>query len=78
MSMIFTLTLHSPKFNENVNLLERESKILIDWFSFNWMQAYSNKFQTIAVGKQTHDKSPIFHSDPISINGLLERPKYTQ
>ena len=51
-----------------INVLESESKILIDWFSFNCMQANPNKFQAIAVGKRKHDKSPVFNFGPISVN----------
>lgn len=62
-----TLSFHSPNFNKIISVLESESKILIDWFSFNCMQANPNKFQAIAVGKRTHDKSPVFNFGPISV-----------
>ena len=63
-----TLSFHSPNFNEIINVLESESKILIDWFSFNCTQANPNKFQAIAIGKRTHDESPVFNLGPISVN----------
>ena len=37
-----------------VRVLQCEGKILIDWFSFNCMQANPNKFQAKAAGKRTH------------------------
>ena len=43
------LSFHSPNFNEIINVLDRASIILIDWFSFNCMQANPNKFQAIAI-----------------------------
>ena len=47
-----TLSFHSPDFNELIKFLQQEGKILIDWFSFNCMQANPGKFQAIAVGKK--------------------------
>ena len=46
-----TLSFHSPDFNDLIKFLQQEGKILIDWFSFNCMQANPGKFQAIAVGK---------------------------
>ncbi|KAH3701664.1 hypothetical protein DPMN_076655 [Dreissena polymorpha] len=37
-----------------------ESNILIDWFTFNCMQANPDKFQAIAVGKRTSSRNPSF------------------
>ena len=54
-----TLSFHSPDFNELIMFLQQEGKILIDWFSFNCMQANPGKFQAIAVGKKTFGKSPV-------------------
>lgn len=42
-----TLSFHSPNFNKIISVLESESKILIDWFSFDCMQANPNKFQPL-------------------------------
>ena len=42
------------------SVIEEESQIIIDWFSFNCMKAKPDKFQAIAVGKRTHDKFPVF------------------
>ena len=47
--------------------LQQEGKILIDWFSFNCMQANPGKFQAIAVGKKTFEKSPVFSFDTVNI-----------
>ncbi len=44
-----TLSFHSPDFDELKQVLQDESKILIDWFKFNCMQANPDKFQAIAV-----------------------------
>lgn len=62
-----TLSFHSPDFNELIKFLQREGKILIDWFSFNCMQANPEKFQAIAVGKKTFDKSPVFSFETVNI-----------
>ena len=62
-----TLSFHSPDFDEILRVLQREGKILIDWFCFNCMQANPNKFQAIAVGKRTHEKFPTFHFGSINI-----------
>ena len=55
-----TMSFHSPDFEELIKVLQCEGKILIDWFGFNCMQANPNKFQAIAVGKRTREKSPSF------------------
>jgi hypothetical protein len=39
-----------------IDILEKESSVLIDWFKFNCMQANPDKFQAIAVGNKTHAK----------------------
>ena len=62
-----TLSFHSPDFNELIMFLQQEGKILIDWFSFNCMQANPGKFQAIAVGKKTFGKSPVFSFDTVNI-----------
>ena len=62
-----TLSFHSPDFNELIKFLQQEGKILIDWFSFNCMQANPGKFQAIAVGKKTFEKSPVFSIESVNI-----------
>ena len=62
-----TLSFHSPDFDEILRVLQSEGKILIDCFCFNCMQANPNKFQAIAVGKRTHEKSPTFNFGSINI-----------
>jgi hypothetical protein len=49
------------------SVLESESNSLIDWFNFNHMQANPDKFQAIAVGKQTHDLTPVFKVGNVDI-----------
>ena len=56
-----TLSYCSTNYDNLINVLESESKILIDWFHFNCMQANPEKFQAIAVGKKTAQKSPTFN-----------------
>ena len=48
-----TLSVHSPKFDFIVCVLQSESENLIDRFNFNCMKANADKFQAIAVGKKT-------------------------
>ena len=62
-----TLSFHSPDFSELIKFLQQEGKILIDWFSFNCMQANPGKFQAIAVGKKTFEKSPVFRFESVNI-----------
>ena len=63
-----TLSFHSPNFDDVVNVLQQESNILINWFHFNCMQANPEKFQAIAVGKKSFDKSPIFQIGTANIS----------
>ena len=62
-----TLSFLSPDFEELTKVLQCEGKILIAWFRFNCMQANPNKFQTIAAGKRTHEKSTSFKFGSIDI-----------
>ena len=39
-----TLSLHSPIFDQIINVSQEEGKMLIDWFCFNCVQANPNKF----------------------------------
>ena len=50
------LSFCSPDFDLLISTLESESKILIEWFRVNKMQANPDKFQVLAVGKETYDK----------------------
>jgi hypothetical protein len=49
------------------NTLENESKILINWFNINKMQANPDKFQAIAVGKITNEHLKEFQIDNVTI-----------
>ena len=52
-----TLSYCSTNFDDLVKVLQEESNILIDWFTFNCMQANPDKFQAIAIGKRTASKN---------------------
>jgi hypothetical protein len=56
-----TLSFCSPDFDLLISTLESESKIVIEWFRVNKMQANPDKFQVLAVGKKTYDKNPSIH-----------------
>ena len=56
-----TLFFCSPDFDLLISTLESESKIIIEWFRVNKMQANPDKFQVLAVGKKTYDKNPSIH-----------------
>ncbi|KAK3101622.1 hypothetical protein FSP39_004953 [Pinctada imbricata] len=56
-----TLSFASPNFKQLINVLETESNILIDWFTFNCMKANPEKFQAIAIGKKTFNKETVFN-----------------
>lgn len=62
-----TLSYASNSKSDLVNILEKESLILIDWFSINQMKANPEKFQAIALGKKTHDLNLTFNLDSIEI-----------
>ena len=55
-------------YNTLINVLEKESSILIEWFNFNCMQANPDKFQAIAVGKKTYAKEPVFNIESANIS----------
>ena len=55
-----TLSFATPDFNKLISVLQAESNSLIDWFHFNCMKANPDKFQAIAIGKRTFEKSPVF------------------
>ena len=50
-----TLAFSNSKIDILKNTLENKSKILINWFNINKMQANPDKFQVIAVGKMTNE-----------------------
>jgi hypothetical protein len=56
-----TLSFCSPDYDLLISTLESESKILIEWFRVNKMQANPYKFQVLAVGKKIYDKNPSMH-----------------
>jgi hypothetical protein len=56
-----TLSYADQDYNTLINVLEKESSILIEWFNFNCMQANPDKFQVIDVGKKTYAKEPVFN-----------------
>jgi hypothetical protein len=66
-----TLSFCSPDFDKLISTLEVESNQLIEWFKFNKMQANPDKFQVLAVGKKTFEKSP---SIQIQIQIYLVKP----
>ena len=44
-----------------INVLEKESSILIEWFNINCIQANPDTFQAIAVGKKTYATEPVLN-----------------
>ena len=50
-----TISFSSPDFNRLIQVLQKESFTLINWFRINCMQANPEKFQAVGVGKRTHD-----------------------
>ena len=52
-----TLSYADQDYNTLINILEKESSILIEWFNFNCMQANPDKFQAIAVGRKLMQKN---------------------
>jgi hypothetical protein len=54
-----TLSFCSPDFDKLISTLEVVNQ-LIEWFKFKKMQANPDKFQVLAVGKNTFEKSPIY------------------
>ena len=55
-----TLSYVNDNYEKLIDILEKESSVLIDWFKFNCMQANPDKFKAIAVGNKTHAKTPAF------------------
>jgi hypothetical protein len=51
-----TLSYVNDNYEKLIDILEKESSVLIDWFKFNCMQANPDKFQVIAVGNNWFPK----------------------
>jgi hypothetical protein len=62
-----TLSFNHPNICVLKSTLEQESKTLINWFNINQMQANPDKFQSLAVGKKTHDQLKCFNIDDVNI-----------
>ena len=62
-----TLSYVNDNYEKLIDILEKESSVLIDWFKFNCMQANPDKFQAIAVGNKTHAKTPVFKIESAEI-----------
>jgi hypothetical protein len=52
----------NDNYEKLIDILEKESSVLIDWFKFNCMQANPDKFQAIAVAK-----TPVFKIESAEI-----------
>jgi hypothetical protein len=63
-----TLSYADQDYNTLINVLEKESSILIEWLNFNCMQANPDNFQAIAVGKKTYVKEPVFNIESANIS----------
>ena len=63
-----TLSYSHSDYDKLISVLEDESKILVNWFQMNCMQANPDKFQAIAVGKRTFSRNPVFNLDLTTIN----------
>ena len=50
-----TIYFSSPEFNRLIQVLQKESSTLINWFHINCMQVNPEKVQAIGVGKRTYD-----------------------
>jgi hypothetical protein len=55
-----TLSYADQDYDILINVLEKESSILIKWLNINYRQANPDTFQAIAVGKKTYAKEPVF------------------
>ena len=55
-----TLSYSHPVFATLVEVLERESGNLVEWFTQNQMKANPDKFQAVAVGERAHGERPTF------------------
>jgi hypothetical protein len=55
-----TLSYSGYDLDKIINTLEKDSLNLIDWFTSNQMKANPDKFQAIAIGKNTYSKKYFF------------------
>ena len=63
-----TISFSSPDFNRLIQVLQKESSTLINWFRINCIQANPEKFQAIGVGKRTHDMNLTIKVSDTQIN----------
>ena len=56
-----TLSYSGYDLDRNINTLEKDSLNLIDWFTSNQMKVNPDKFQGIAIGKNTQSKDISFN-----------------
>ena len=63
-----TISFNSPDFNRLIQVLQKESSTLINWFRINCMQANPEIFQAIGVGKRTHDMNLTIKVSDTQIN----------
>ena len=63
-----TLSFIHQKFDILKQVLEKESLLLIQWFSYNCMTANLDKFQAIYIGNKTHNGMTSFKPDTTVIN----------
>ena len=55
-----TLSYSHPDFSTLIEVLENESRKLIEWFFHNLMKANPDKFQALALGWKTFERKPKF------------------
>ncbi|XP_069140974.1 uncharacterized protein [Argopecten irradians] len=72
-----TLSKIGDSFSHMKDCLEKESKVLIDWFNFNGMKANPEKFQAICFGKKTTNSIKSFNIDGLEIiqDNLVKIPR---
>jgi hypothetical protein len=63
-----SLSYVNDNYEKLIDILEKESSVLIDWFKFNCMQANPDKFQVIAVGNKTQVCFPDKMAEGISLD----------
>jgi hypothetical protein len=56
-----------PRTDKIINTLEKDSLNLIDWFTSNQMKVNPDKFQAIAIGKNTQSKNISFNLNGFSL-----------
>ena len=63
-----TISISSPDFNRLIQVSQKESPTLINWFRINCMQANPEAFQAIGVERRTHDMNPTIKKSDTQIN----------